>query len=407
MTAATTEPIAGPAAAAHLAGPGRATLILPAYNEAAALPTVLEDVVTHLGPAPAGTYEVLVVDDGSADDTAAVAERYPCRVIRHDTNRGKGAAIRTGLAQARGELIVVMDADASYPASAIPRLVAMLEEYDLVRCNRQRSTASMPWINRLGNRIFDGLLALSHGLDGSDHLSGLYGLRRQALLKMQLEAEGFDIEAEIGIKARVRGLRSASFPIHYQNRLGEKKLNPWRDGFLILGRILAMFLLYNPLATFVVPGLVVMAGAAVLAGVLSRGPIITPLFGLNIHSFIVFTLGGLAAFQLVVFGMAAALYGVEAGYQPARWLLRLSARPVRVGGVLAGLCLTAGAGLYLAGLTYRWLAAGAGLFFGTQDVVLGATLLVLGLQLLSASLFLSIFAGRLERLQRGPRRPNA
>lgn len=389
-----TKPIAQPA------GSPQATLILPAYNEASALPTVLDDVSATLQAMPAGAFEVLVVDDGSSDDTAAVAERYPCRLIRHDVNRGKGAAIRTGLGQARGGLIVIMDADATYPASAIPRIVDLLREYDLVRCNRQRDTANMPWLNRLGNRLFDWLLAFAHGLDGSDHLSGLYGLRREALLKMQLESEGFDIEAEIGIKARVRGLRATSFPIQYHSRLGEKKLNPWRDGVLILGRILAMFLLYNPLATFVVPGVVVMAGASILALVLSRGPIITPLFGLSIHTFIVFALGALAAFQLVVFGMAAALYGVEAGYQPARWLLRLSQRPVRIGGALAGLALALAAGLYLLSLTAAWLASGAGLFFETQNVVLGATGLVLGLQLLSASLFLSIFAGRLERYQK-------
>lgn len=382
--------------------PLRLSLILPAYNEAAALPTVLADVFTALDAAMPGGFEVIVVDDGSSDDTAAAARRFPVRLLRHRANRGKGVAVRTGLARARGDAIVVMDADATYPAAAIPRIVELLREHDLVRGNRPRRAEHMPLVNRLGNRLFDLLLSFSHGLDGSDHLSGLYGLRREALLKLRLEAEGFDLEAEIGIKARVRGLRVTSFPIPYHSRLGEKKLNAWRDGAVILGRIVAMLLVYNPLVTFVLPGFVVMTAAAALAGALSLGPIITPFFGLDIHSYIVVTLGALASFQLIVFGVAAALYGVEAGYRPASWLLRLSARPARLGGAGLGLGLALAAFIYLLQLTYRWLADGAGLFHGIQNVVLASTLLVFGLQLVSAALFLSIFAGRLERLPRSP-----
>jgi hypothetical protein len=394
MTALPASPAAEPVARTVAQGFKRATLILPAYNEAAALPTVLDGVFAVLD---AG-YEVIVVDDGSSDDTAGVARRYPCRVLRHRANRGKGAAIRTGLAHARSDLIVVMDADATYPAGAIPRIVELLAQHDLVRCNRPRDTAAMPLVNRVGNRLFDLVLAASHGLDGTDHLSGLYGLRREAVLTMQLESQGFDIEAEIGIKARVRGLRVTSFPIPYAARLGDKKLQPWRDGVVILGRILAMLLLFNPLVTFILPGVAVMALAMAGAALLSQGPLRTPFFGLDIHSFIIATLGILASFQLIVFGLAAALYGVEAGSRPAGWLRQLSARPVRLGAAAAGFLMSALAAGYLAWLTVRWLAAGAGLFFGTQNVVLASTVLVLGLQLLSAALFLSIFAGRLERL---------
>lgn len=397
LPARRTLPVVQPAAART----ALTTVLLPAYNEAAALPTVLAEVFAVLGDG----YEVVVVDDGSTDGTALAAQAFPCRVIRHAENRGKGAAIRTGLAQARGENIVVMDADASYPASAIPRIVELLRTHDLVRCNRRRNTASMPLVNRLGNRLFDWLLSFSHGLDGSDHLSGLYGLRREALLRLKLESEGFDIEAEIGIKAHVRGLRMTSFPIEYQPRLGEKKLQPWRDGFLILGRIVVMFLLYNPLLTFVVPGVVLMALMLGGAFLLGQNAIITPFFGLDVHSFILAILGGVASFQLIVFGVAAALYGVEAGYRPARWLLRVSSRPIRLSGVLLGVLAVVFAAVYICVLIYRWLSEGAGLFYATREVVLAATALVFGMQLLSAALFLSIFAGRLERLQQAPSTP--
>jgi len=392
------EALAVPAASALSAKPAmRATVILPAYNEASALPTVLADLVAVLDH----RYEIIVVDDGSTDETVAAARAFPCRVVRHRTNHGKGAAVRTGIRYARSELIIVMDADATYPADAIPRMVDMLAECDLVRCSRPRDTQSMPIINRIGNRLFDVLLGFSHGLDGSDHLSGLYGLRREALLRMRLESEGFDLEAEIGIKARIRGLRVESFTIPYNPRLGEKKLRPWRDGLLILRRIVALFLLYNPLVTFVLPGFIVMLLTVLGAALMSSGPLVIPqYFGLDIHSFIITTLGILASFQLIVFGMAAALYGVEAGYRPARWLMRLSSRPVRLGGGLFGFAMTLGAAGYVAALVLSWFRSGAGLFHATREVVLSASVLVLGLQILSAALFLSIFAGRLERLRK-------
>src|SRR5262245_46556908 len=112
-----------------------ATVVLPAYNEAAALPHVLNELHQELGD----SFEILVVDDGSTDDTARVAERGPCRLVRHRSNRGKGVAIRTGIAEASGDYVVIMDADATYPVSAIEQLVEMLEDHDLVRGNRASS----------------------------------------------------------------------------------------------------------------------------------------------------------------------------------------------------------------------------------------------------------------------------
>src|SRR5690348_5661762 len=109
------------------AGGVTTTVVLPAFNEAAALPGVLKELEDQLP----GDYEVLVVDDGSTDDTAEVAERGPCRLVRHKTNRGKGVAIRTGIAEASGENVVIMDADATYPVTAIEHLVEHLADHDL------------------------------------------------------------------------------------------------------------------------------------------------------------------------------------------------------------------------------------------------------------------------------------
>ena len=231
----------------------KATVLLPAYNEQEALPQVLSELEAVLDTES----EILVVDDGSTDATSDVASRYRCRVIRHDSNYGKGAAIQTGVAHARGEKVVIMDADATYPASAVPRIISLLDDNDLVRCVRERGKDEMPGVNRLGNQVFDRLLSFAHGLEGVDQLSGLYGIRREVLLRLNLESQGFDVEAELWVKAHANGLRSAGFPIRYQPRIGEKKLRPLHDGLRILSRVLVLLIIYNPLRVFVVPGLAV------------------------------------------------------------------------------------------------------------------------------------------------------
>ena len=152
-----------------------------------------------------------------------------------------------------------MDADATYPVPAIKEMVELLDENDLVRGIRESEPGSMPVVNRVGNWLFNKLLAISHGLEGTDHLTGLYAMRRSEAVRLGTEARGFDIETEIGIKAKARGLREAEIPISYLPRVGEKKLSPWKDGLRILGRVIVLLLIYNPTLTFIVPGLVLMA----------------------------------------------------------------------------------------------------------------------------------------------------
>jgi Glycosyl transferase family 2 len=370
----------------------RTTVVLPAYNEGAALPHVLDELGEYLD----STYEVLVVDDGSTDDTADVAERYPVRLVRHASNRGKGVAIRSGISAAQGENVVIMDADATYPVPAIKEMVELLDDHDLVRGVRESEPESMPFVNRVGNWFFNKLLTISHGLEGTDHLSGLYAIRRSEAVKLGTEARGFDIETEIGIKAKARGLREAEISISYLPRVGEKKLSPWKDGLRILGRVIVLLLIYNPTLTFIVPGLVLMAITVTGAIALSDGPVQTSYLGLNIHTFIVAALGVLAAFQLVIFGVAAALYGVEAGKEPPRWLRRVISVRFRLAVGLLGLVLMLGSLAKLIQLTIQW--AGNNVFTDTRGLVLTTSFLVLGLQVISAVLFISIFSGRLSRM---------
>ena len=163
-------------------------------------------------------------------------------------------------------------------------------------------------------------------------MSGLYGFRAGALEDLATEATGFDIEVEIGIKVKERGLSVAVLSIEYLPRIGDKKLSPLNDGARILGRILRLMLIYRPLLLFGLPGLILATTSLVAAIALSGGPIITGYLGLAIHTFIVSALGILAGFQLMVFGIAGAVYRQQWGsarrrYSMPRRRLRLARSP--------------------------------------------------------------------------------
>jgi len=371
------------------------TLLLPAYNEAEALPSVLQAVFAVIDD----NYEVILVDDASTDATAEVAQHYPrCRLLRHDVNRGKGAAVRTGLWAAEGRYIIIMDADNTYPASALAKMVELLENFDFVRGVREDRTSHMPLVNRIGNLVFDTMLRVVHGLEGEDHLTGLYGLRREALRSINVTANRFDIEVEIGVKARAHRLQTTSFPITYGERLGEKKLNAWRDGWCILQRTLSLALTHNPGRVFVAPGIFIWLCSAILIMFLSHGPLITSFAILSLNSFIVAALGATAGFQLVVFGIVAAFYGMNLGIPPRGWLVALGSRSMRRGaGILGVTSIVVGLTIGIV-LTVQWLASTNGVFTESRLLIAAGALLSWGMQLVLASLFVSIFSGRLESI---------
>jgi hypothetical protein len=371
------------------------TILIPAYNEEEALPHVLDDILSVVDE----TYEVLIVDDGSKDGTRIVADSYTaahpnCRVISHKVNRGKGAAMQTGIRQAHGDNIIFIDGDATYPASAIPEVVRDMNKYDVVRCVRSDGRDNIPFINRLGNQFFDQVIKHVHKVDGSDMLSGLYGLKKKHLMAMRLTAVGFDIESEIMIKAQKMHLKAHNIPIQYNERIGEKKLNPALDGMKILVRIVFLALMLNPFVTYVLPGLLLWLlaiGALVLLG---QGPIFTPFAGFTTHTIIVSAMTFLAGFQLVVFGCAVNMYVAETGLgKPSRALSAIATRIPRLSGLVTGAGLIGVGAVWSATMVYAWAVGGFSPFRNTEALVIALSLVVWGIQIMSMALFLSLFAG--------------
>jgi len=365
------------------------SVVLPAFNEEDALPTVVEGIRRWTPNA-----EIVVVDDGSTDGTARVAQHLGCVIVLHDHNRGKGSALRSGLARARGDKVIIMDADASYPASALPKMVDLLDTHDFVRADRQINDSNTPYVNRVGNRALGATLRTLHGLGPGDHLSGLYGFKRGVLEDLATDATGFDIEVEIGIKVKERGFSVAVFPIDYLPRIGDKKLSPVGDGARILGRILRLVLIYRPLLLFGLPGLILATMSLVAAVALSGGPIDTGYLGLAIHTFIVSALGILAGFQLMIFGVAGSVYRRHLGFRASPILDKVTGPSARTFAAVFGGLLTVVCGIWLMVTIIGWILAGGPEFTATRSLVITATGSVFGLQLLSASLFVTLLSDR-------------
>jgi glycosyl transferase family 2 len=216
-------------------------LLLPTLNEEAGLERTLEDLRSVTFEPGRARPTLLVIDGRSRDRTVEVARRWGVEVLEQ-TTRGKGAAVREGLAWAAAhafDSVGVIDADGTYPASALPAMFNLLENgRDLVVGVRRTAGTALRSLRDIVHRIGNGLLnyaaAQASGAPILDICSGFWGVRTSALESFTLESDGFEIESELFVKGFRNGLRVAQFPVAYRDRTGEAKLHAVRDGARIL-----------------------------------------------------------------------------------------------------------------------------------------------------------------------------
>jgi glycosyltransferase involved in cell wall biosynthesis len=206
----------------------RITVIIPCLNEEQGIEKVLRRM-------PDFVDERIVVDNGSTDRTSEVATELGASVIREEV-RGYGRAYKRGFASATGDIIVTLDGDHSYPPDAISYLLeAFLHlEVDFLSASRfpVRDPKAMSFKHKFGNLVLSLATSLLYFRRVRDSQSGMWVLRRSILEKMRLDSDGMAFSEEIKIEAiRHRGIRFEEISIQYSSRLGEIKLNPWRDGF--------------------------------------------------------------------------------------------------------------------------------------------------------------------------------
>jgi len=223
------------------------SVIIPVFNEEATVGDIVnrtKKTLEKLG----STYEVLVVDDGSDDRSADIAQEQKAQVLRY-THQGKGFALRSGFRQAKGEIVVTLDADGSHKPEEIPLVLRHLTEdrADFVIgsrfANSEANKTKISKINRTGNRLFNNLTGYLTGVKISDTQSGFRAIRASLIKKMKLTSHGYEVESEMLVKAlRIRA-RVKETPISFDQRtVGNSKLDPLRDGTRILYAIIASYL---------------------------------------------------------------------------------------------------------------------------------------------------------------------
>lgn len=229
------------------------TIIIPAWNEERAVAQTVAAALA-VGPLLGGPVEVLVVDDGSTDQTAARAEATGARVLRHPANRGYGAALKTGIRNATYAELAIVDCDGTYPLARIPDLLALRAQgFDLVVGARQGKHVDTWWYKRLMRRVLKGIVEFATGTAIADVNSGLRVFARadvEPLLPHLSNAFSFTTSQTLAYL--MTGKFVTWTPIAYDARVGVTKVRIIRDSLRTFQYITEALLYYNPIKLFLI-----------------------------------------------------------------------------------------------------------------------------------------------------------
>ena len=300
------------------------SIVMPCLNERETVETCVRKAKSWL-ESSGHPGEVLVVDNGSTDGSPELAEAAGARVV-FETTRGYGAALRRGFTEARGEWLVMGDCDDTYEFGDLGPLMAPLYSgADMSIGNRFAggiAPGAMTWSHRyIGTPAISFLLRVFTGLKVGDSQCGLRAFTRDALNRLELNTNGMELASEMILKAARRNLKVADVPVPYAERLGEAKLNTFRDGW----RHLRFLLLASPNYLFTIPGVVLsVLGLVILLATLPNSRIEIggwtwqPVFAGSI-----FVVVGVNALLL---GFASRLYTSARGITNEDWMIRFYRR---------------------------------------------------------------------------------
>lgn len=321
-------------------GPPAVSIVLPCLNEAETLAVCIRKALASADELHLDV-EVVVADNGSTDGSQAIAARNGAVVI-DVPERGYGAALRAGIDAASAEFVIMADADDSYALDDLGPFVEQLRDgADLVIGNRFRggiAPDAMPTLHRLvgnpalsfvGRRLFD--------IDVGDFHCGMRGLRRQAIVDLDLRTTGMEFASEMVVRAALAHLDIREVPtvLRPDGRTRKPHLRTWRDGW----RHLRFLLLFSPRWLLLLPGATLFAVGVVAMAALLPGPVTVGSVELDIHALLYAHLAVIVGLNAVVLACFVRVYAVEARLLPAsdsltRWLQRLSLERVLVAGLL-------------------------------------------------------------------------
>lgn len=280
----------------------KSSLIIPAYNEEEALPLVIEEYMDKVD-------EIIVIDDGSSDKTYDIAKKYEknnLKLYKHEKNKGKVSALRTGVSNASGEIIIFTDADYTYPAKYVPQLISELEKgADLALGSRfLDGINNMPLLNVLGNKILSVVAAYISCVNITDAQTGYRAFKRDMFSKFDVNARSLEYETKMTVRAAKFGYKIVEIPIEYRKRIGSSKLRPIQDGFkMFRGLVTIAWGETSLIAKTIMAPSILFIAIGLAFGIVSIYEKVK--FGILSHEFypLITTLFVLVSIQLVSFGL--------------------------------------------------------------------------------------------------------
>lgn len=370
------------------------TILCPCLNEAASVASCVQKGIAFLKKANLEG-EVLIVDNGSTDNSVELAEQAGARVVV-ESSKGYGAALKRGIKEANGKWVIMADADDTYDLENLEPFVEKLKDgKHLVIGNRFKggiAPGAMPWLHRyLGNPVLSFIGRLFFGIKIKDFHCGIRGFDRSKMLALELQSEGMEFASEMVVKSALFGLKMAEVPTRLQKsvRPGPSHLNTWRDGW----RHLRFLLLYSPAWLFLYPGVFLLVLGAVLSGLLISKPI--QFFGivLDIHTLMYANLLVILGYQSVVLYFFTRMFAYERKLLPAApdmqeafsWFSMELGLLLGLGMLVVGLFVSADAFLGWNKLGFSSLDPTV----TSREVVPAITLIILGFQTVLYSFFFS------------------
>jgi glycosyltransferase involved in cell wall biosynthesis len=366
------------------------SIVFPCLNESSSVGECVENGVGHLESAGIAG-EVVVCDNGSQDGSALEAARAGARVV-HEAARGYGSALRTGIRAAQGEYIVMLDADGSYDLGAIAPMVAALRTgADLVMGNRFRgrlAPGAMPWLNRhVGSPLLSWLLNLFFGTSVGDVHCGMRAFTRDAYHRLALKTTGMEFASEMVARAARIKLRIVEVPVDYHPRAGESKLRRYRDGW----RHLRFLLMYSPTWVFMIPSVLMFLLGFMLLVALAFSPLTFLGRQWDMHLAAVASMLCVLAAQAAWLGISARTVAVIHGFDPEdRFITAFYQRFTLERGLVVALAFLIAGAIVAGWVISRWAANGFPPLDEIRPLLLGVTLVIVGVQSTFNAFFLSL-----------------
>ena len=228
------------------------SVVIPAHNEEKAIGVVLDELIAVL---EGQKYEIIVVDDGSTDNTAKIVREKEVKLIQHQQNIGYGAAIKTGIKNATDDLILIIDGDGSYPVKAIPELLKEVDQYDMVVGARTGKEVKIQLYRRPAKWFLSKLANYLSETKIPDLNSGMRLFRRKDVERFfNILPNKFSFTTTITLAYHTTGLLVKYVPTNYYKRAGKSKIKPFKDGFNFIMLIFRTITYFNPLKVFLPVG---------------------------------------------------------------------------------------------------------------------------------------------------------